>query len=216
MGKNIDYAFKSYVLREHEDLLIKYNQTNSFEYAISEFDTCGVVSPWLKHHCKNNTMRFSALNEYARDNGLLKELCECKKITKAHNSKVHRLRKRVQSILVNGASLFLTLTFNDDTLKSTNEKQRRRYVREFLSRYHCSYVGNVDYGKENHREHYHALIAVDRVDNKLWSYGSINFEKVRLRNRTDTRLSKYIAKLSNHAIKETTKRSALIYSRVNG
>ena len=56
----------------------------------------------------------------------------------------------------------------------------------------------------------------DSIDLSLWrSYGNINVQKVR-NNSIDLnkkRLSKYICKLSNHAIKETTKRSCLIYSR---
>ena len=59
----------------------------------------------------------------------------------------------------------------------------------------------------------------------LKGYGAYNSEYIpkfftlnpTLKNYTDAfttvPLAKYVAKLSNHAIKETTKRSALIYSR---
>ena len=78
------------------------------------------------------------------------------------------------------------------------------------------YVANIDYGSKNKREHYHALINCDKVDFKSWrKYGNINAKRVRNKDieSDKTKLSKYIAKLSNHAIKETTKRSCLIYSR---
>ena len=112
--------------------------------------------------------------------------------------------------------MFLTLTFNDETLRDTTDKERRVLVSRYLKSFGCSYVANVDYGKENHREHYHAVINTDRIDYSSWhKYGAIDGEKIRNRNiQSDkTRLAKYICKLSNHAIKETTKRSSLIYSR---
>lgn len=119
-------------------------------------------------------------------------------------------------MLVSGNCLFLTLTFNDETLKDTSADTRRQYVRKYLKQFNCKYVANIDFGKENHREHYHAVICADKIDLSSWRiHGNINVERVRNRNieRDNTRLSKYICKLSNHAIKETTKRSSLIYSR---
>jgi hypothetical protein len=78
------------------------------------------------------------------------------------------------------------------------------------------YVANIDYGAKNKREHYHALINCDKIDFSNWrKYGNINAERVKNKDieSDKIKLSKYIAKLSNHAIKETTKRSCLIYSR---
>ena len=119
-------------------------------------------------------------------------------------------------MLLNGSCIFLTLTFNDDTLRNTTEKQRRVAVSRYLKQYGCMYVANIDYGSKNKREHYHALINCDKVDFKSWrKYGNINAKRVRNKDieSDKNKLSKYIAKLSNHAIKETTKRSCLIYSR---
>ncbi len=209
----IDYEFKSKVLRENEDLLKSYVQSKKYDYVISEFNDYGVVSPSLDYHKRHNTLTYNQLREYCIANNLKKELKECIKIDHSRNARVYRLRKRVGNILKTGSALFLTLTFTDKTLNDTNEKQRRRYVREFLSRFNSLYVGNVDYGKLNHREHYHALIALDRLDTHLYKYGDLDVRRVRIRDGADSKISKYIAKLTNHAIKETTKRSALIYSR---
>lgn len=223
MSKHIDYAYKSYVLREHNDLLTKIIRTDKMEYAksltfnyVSEFgELVRVEHPSYIYHIKKGTLNYSQLMDYVISNGLLREYAECRKINKARNNKVYRLRNKIESIICNGDCLFLTLTFTDKVLETTTPQQRRRYVREFLSSYHCSYVGNVDYGKTNHREHYHVVIGTNNVNHKDWRYGAINFERVRVSEKTSCGcLSKYIAKLSNHAIKETTKRSALLYSRV--
>ena len=146
----------------------------------------------------------------------MNELKECEKINHAYYERIKRLKNRVASILLNGSCIFLTLTFNDDTLRNTTEKQRRVAVSRYLKQYGCMYVANIDYGSKNKREHYHALINCDKVDFKSWrKYGNINAKRVRNKDieSDKTKLSKYIAKLSNHAIKETTKRSCLIYSR---
>ena len=110
---------------------------------------------------------------------------------------------------------FLTLTFNDSILSSTSPETRRKYVRRFLKSFNCQYVGNIDFGKRNHREHFHALIGTGKIDYSLWNtrFGAINGLKVRNSTDDKARLSRYIAKLTNHAIKETTKRSVIIYSR---
>ena len=95
------------------------------------------------------------------------------------------------------------------------KETRRKYVSRCLKKYNTLYVANIDFGKKNGREHYHAVISIDKVDNKDWLYGDIDFKRVRNKNIEEDkkRLSKYIAKLSNHAIKETTKRCCLLYSR---
>ena len=73
------------------------------------------------------------------------------------------------------------------------------------------YVANIDFGKNTEREHYHALVLVDRI-NDTWDYGFTWFERVH-RSDSAATLAKYVSKLTNHAIKETTKRSCYIYSR---
>lgn len=211
----IDYAFKSYVLREHNDLLQKAKLSTRVDYAISELNINGEVLPILRRE-NNDLMSSIDLMNYCRDNGLLMPLKECYRINDASYKRTKRLKERIQSMLLNGCCLFLTLTFNDDTLSNTTEKQRRVFVVRYLKSFGCSYVANIDFGKENHREHYHAVINTDRIDYSYWhKYGAIDGEKIRNKDiRSDkTKLAKYICKLSNHAIKETTKRNSLIYSR---
>lgn len=209
-----NYAFKSKVLREHSDLLKRQNQASYVDYCKRILDEDGVLLYGLKNndidHISNDDLYVECCF-----NGLKDEFLECEKMNKAYYERLKRLKTRVRDILTSGPSLFLTLTFNDDALERTSPEFRRIAVQRYLKQYKAKYVGNIDFGKTNHREHYHALIGVDRVDNESWNkYGNIDFERVRIRSECDSlKLSKYINKLSNHAIKETTKRSALIYSR---
>lgn len=148
------------------------------------------------------------------------------RISHARYSRVSRLKKRIADIIVGHNALFLTLTFTDEKLANTIPSFRRKAVQRFLKQFNVAYVGNIDFGKKNHREHYHAVIRIDKIDYSLWKYGAIHGLKIRNSVKVDeetgelscediTKLARYVAKLTNHAIKETTKRSVIIYSRNN-
>lgn len=141
-------------------------------------------------------------------------LLESYRINNAYSHRVCRLRSKVYKILEN-PTLFVTFTFDDYCLSSTSFDTRRRYVRRFLSTYSDTglYVGNVDYGEQEGREHYHALINCRSLSCDNWTHGIINFERVRVSSDIKV-LSQYVAKLTNHAIKETTKRRGLIYPKI--
>lgn len=215
MKRRIDYAFKSKILNEHSELLVLQKRSSLYEYSLNKLYEEGIVLYAIRSK-KQGYMSNLDLMNYCVSNGLINELQECGKINHAEYERTNRLKERVESMLLNGACCFLTLTFNDDTLCSTTEKQRRVAVSRYLKQFGCKYVANIDFGANNKREHYHALINCEKVDFKLWrKYGNINAERVRNKDieSDKVKLSKYIAKLSNHAIKETTKRSCLIYSR---
>lgn len=218
----IDYEYKSYVLKEHVDLLKKQKRCKLYEYAIALKVNEGIISYALKTNNADYQPAF-CLEQYACENNLLKELNECEKINHAEFKRTKRLKKRVASMLNGGPCLFLTLTFTDNTLAETSQKQRRVAVCRFLKELNCRYVANIDFGVDETktmREHYHALVQYDYLSKDYMNewrdkYGNIDAEKVRLRNGDNAtdKMSKYIAKLSNHAIKEMARRSALIYSR---
>ena len=213
--REIDYAFKSYVLREHSDLIQKARKSTIVDYARNEFNDNGVVLPILRRD-NGDIMNVNELCIYCEENGLKREFLECFKINNASYKRTRRLKERIESMLLSGSCLFLTLTFNDTTLATTTAKERRVAVSRYLKQFNCKYVANIDFGSKNHREHYHAVINCEHVDYSSWNkYGNINGERIRNKDiRSDkTKLAKYICKLSNHAIKETTKRSSLIYSR---
>lgn len=141
---------------------------------------------------------------------------EAVRINQASYKRVKRLKSRISEMIATKRAIFLTLTFNDVTLTTTSVDTRRKAVCRFLKDQGVQYVANIDYGAQNGREHYHAVIVpkLQAVDGSSWRvHGAINFERVRVKASSTPRLSKYVDKLTNHAIKETTKRCTIIYSR---
>jgi len=144
----------------------------------------------------------------------IKWIREARKINIASYKRVQRLKDRITSYLNLGQCIFATLTFRDDVLQSTTEKQRRVMVSRFLKGCSDKYVANIDYGNDDrftHREHYHALVLTDYISD-VWDYGFTWFERIH-RTDSETAVAKYISKLCNHAIKDSTKRACYIYSR---
>ena len=134
-------------------------------------------------------------------------------INHASYKRVARLKERIREAVLSGSAYFITITFNNDTLSKTNEKTRRLYITRWLKTLSPFYVANIDYGKTKGREHYHAVITSDTRPPKTWPYGFIDILKVKTTDNDTTRISKYISKLTNHAIKHTTKSKRIIYSR---
>lgn len=208
----IDYAFKSHVLNNYPSLVLSQRKASYKSFCIANYEEDGVYNKCID----DNSPDLPTLHTFCKSNGLEKEFLECRKLNDAFYHRQKRLRARVETMLKNGNCIFITLTFNDDCLKNTNEKQRRTFVSRYLKTFNSMYIANIDFGKENNREHYHAIIQSDNIDLSEWrKHGNINVERIRNRDidKDCIRLSKYVAKLSNHAIKETTKRSTLIYSR---
>ena len=211
-AKKVDYAFKGYVLRNYSDLISQYKKAKLYDYAVNVYLGEGVVLKSLN----SNSLSLAELQNECIYNDLGSVFNEIAKIDNASCHRASRLRSRIESMLLNGDCLFLTLTFNDKTLNDTSADTRRQYVRKYLKQFNCPYVANIDYGADNGREHYHAVVNSSHIDLSKWRiYGNINVQRVRNKSidLDKTRLAKYISKLSNHAIKETTKRSCLIYSR---
>ena len=134
-------------------------------------------------------------------------------LNRASYQRTARLKERIREAVESGSAWFITITFNPETLSKTNEKTRRVYVSRWLKSLTPFYVANIDYGKEKGREHYHAVITSDQRPPKTWSYGFIDILKVKTTENDTKRISKYISKLTNHAIKHTTKSKRIIYSR---
>lgn len=134
-------------------------------------------------------------------------------LNRASYYRTARLKERIREAVESGSAWFITITFNPETLSKTNEKTRRVYVSRWLKSLTPFYVANIDYGKEKGREHYHAVITSDQRPSKSWSYGFVDILKVKTTETDTKRISKYISKLTNHAIKHTTKSKRIIYSR---
>lgn len=136
--------------------------------------------------------------------------------TKAEIKRKYRLKKAIKNIIKNhlNESYFITLTFSEETLNKTNKQKRLKLITKYLNNQTDKYILNCDYGKENGREHYHAVaIAKDKFINfSLYShlYGSINVKPMNLYKTQD--LESKINHLLNHALKDTTD-GKIIYSR---
>lgn len=205
-----DYKLKSKILAEYKNLDL-YNKCKkvvykSFYIKVSESELENSMET-LKMLEKTNPVEFK---EYRR-------------ISDAKFARVRRLKKRIFDMIYKNECLFLTLTFNDDALKNNTADSRRQAVRRFLNLFNVPYVANIDFGKKNGREHYHAVIQIGKIDYHLWTYGAINGLRIRndlkydedgvVSSESVEKISRYVAKLTNHAIKETTRRSVIMYSR---
>ena len=142
-------------------------------------------------------------------------ILESYRLNNSYNHRISRLRKKISDLIVSDNNIFfLTFTFKNEVLYNTSSESRRKYVRRWLKSNCDDFVGNIDFGEKNHREHYHAIVSCDRVDTKTWlKNGALNFEQVHLDSSIDEKLAKYINKFVHHAIKETTKRQHIIYKR---
>lgn len=170
----------------------------------------------------NRNINFSYMNsaaachEFIQERDALEQECpeeykEAVKVMKADFARSTRLKKRIEFIMSLGECTFLTLTFKDDVLNNTTDRIRRLHVVRYLKAQSSFYVANIDFGSKHGREHYHAII-LGRADLSLWHDGAINAKSI-IPSSDPLRLGHYINKLVNHAIKETTKRNHIIYSR---
>lgn len=206
-----DYKLKSKIIREYKNLDL-YNKCKKVLYRSfyvgnvtqQEFDNAGQT---LKSLEKSNPTEYK---EYS-------------KILNSKHKRVSRLRARIFDMIYKSDCLFLTFTFTDIAFARTCADFRRIAVRRYLNSFGVPYVANIDFGKDNGREHYHAVVQIGRVDYSKWKYGAINGIKIRndiiydddgvITSESVEKIALYVAKLTNHAIKETTRRSVIMYSR---
>lgn len=145
----------------------------------------------------------------------------CLKLYNSSRQKVGRLKRKITYWLGIAPCYFLTITFEDSAFDNSTLKSRRSYVTRFLKSADCLYCANIDYGDKNGREHYHAVICyksqiqgkplysdgkfflLDTFLHDLWKYGFLSVQPLDFAESTPKKVSKYIAKLSNHALKET-------------
>lgn len=204
-----NYELKAQAIEKGFDVLERKNSKTKWKYysaCINEVDNGEIISDTLKKEY-NQVLE---LEKILTNNELYKE---GHKINKASYERRNRLEKRISKWLNEYNCIFLTLTFTDKTLKATTIETRRRYVTRALKQMSDKYIANIDYGTKNEREHYHAIVVADKVNHKIWSdYGAINFERIK-QSSDSVKLAKYVVKLTNHAIKESTQQNRVIYSK---
>ncbi len=116
----------------------------------------------------------------------------------------HRIKERIEFMLTsNESAFFITFTFSDEYLPiSTEEYLTQQYVFDcLLANQVSSFVANTDYGKENGRFHWHAVVQSQHdIKHELWKYGSIHFQRIP-KTSLPLKLSRYLIKLQRHATK---------------
>lgn len=158
----------------------------------------------------DNSARDSFINAHG-----LKVYKACKSLSNSKYNQRKKIRQRFNLIVEKEKAVFLTLTFTDETLAKTSAETRSKYVKRYLKEQCARYVANLDYGSQKGREHYHALIMPRNgsIDLKAWKYGTIDCKRVRNTQKDTEKVARYVAKLSNHALKNTGKMPRVIFSR---
>lgn len=107
-----------------------------------------------------------------------------------------------------------TLTFTDTTLEKTSKETRRRYVTRYLKKYCIKYLGNIDFGKENGREHYHFIAMIkDNIPKNSWSYGCEDLRTINTTIKDIKKVRSYLLKLNNHSYKESTRNERVLMDK---
>lgn len=201
----IDYVYKSKILKNND--LINTEKLVSKTIFINK-DLCNFKTGEI-------IMTLKKAREINEKNYNNKDWLEARKINNCYYHRSLRLKNRITNYLKKGQCIFLTLTFTDKTLNNTSSETRKKYVKNYLKSCSDYYIANIDFGGKNDREHYHAIVVADKVNYSKWhKYGALKGQKINGR-ACEVKLSKYVSKLTNHAIKETTKRNVIIYSSVN-
>lgn len=179
-----------------------YNKTR--KHLIIDYED-GIVAGFYDTNCFEDMAR-----PYRKGYNLI----DCAlRLNESRYRRAKKVRDKITDLVLNNGAVFVTLTFNDDTLSKTTQETRRRLVQRYLKRNCLKYVANVDFGALNGREHYHALVSNDIVFDSWYKYGAIDVERVRPTDDSPKRISKYITKLTNHALKVEGLQPRLIYSR---
>ena len=114
-----------------------------------------------------------------------------------------RTKKYLQKMFRNKNDLFfVTLTFDDAALLLKPEV-RRKYVLRWCKENCFDYYGNIDYGIQKQREHYHVLCDL-RQPYDMWNYGFMYAKPVNKGGQDLKRINTYLHKFVNHANKLTT------------
>lgn len=141
---------------------------------------------------------------------------DSEKIRRARKEQRAKIEKHIRYLFGRGDFdiYFGTFTFNDEAL-SLKTDTLKQSVRRLLTK--CDdYILNIDYGAENERPHYHAVIALRHgtygtglnahghltIDIfNSYAYGFTSFEICSRKDTDAKKLSRYIDKLTMHSVK---------------
>ena len=102
----------------------------------------------------------------------------------------------------------------DSRYVPTKNQTRRRYVARFLTKHCENYMANIDYGKENGREHYHFIALIENnIEKGAWNYGYDSYTKIKIDSKELKKVKNYLLKLNNHSYKSSTKINRIIMNK---
>lgn len=205
-----------YTDNELKQYALQHNLDRIYSKARSTYNLANSLGAFPEHltaeQCQERYLNFLTFQQ----SPTLQKVCE--NLNHSKYARTSRMKKKIETMLTLGECSFVTLTFAPVILENTTEETRRQYVRKYLKEQSPCYLANIDYGKKNEREHYHAVV-FGRVDLLPWrkKCGRINAKPVRYfeerqDNDSPVKLAKYITKLTNHAFKETAEQQRIIYS----
>lgn len=136
---------------------------------------------------------------------------EFDRILNARYHKVSRIRKHfIDMIFFNDYLYFLTFTFDNNYIDKC-ERTKRDLIKKCLLEFDSDYnvILNKDFGKKNEREHFHAIFGTNKNDNLLLYLKEhypcrFKVQRINFTSSCSKKLSKYINKLSNHCVKDST------------
>lgn len=172
-----------------EELLMKLKDYNSERYFFN-----------------NNDMNFEINKDYER-------------ILKARYNKISRIKQHFIWLYHNRKNLyFITFTFDEQYIKKC-DRTRKDLIKNSLTSFDENglIILNIDYGKQNERLHYHCVFGTDS-DLNLKNFLDLFYpcftytEAIRQDCNSIKKISKYINKLSNHAVKDSTKNSRIFFN----
>lgn len=146
----------------------------------------------------------SSLQQYIKFYGY-SNYSRCIKDINNRVSKEKRILNIIKRVISSSEHVyFATFTLNNDFV-SEDYKLIVRKLTRILRIYCTDFICNADFGKSNNRLHFHGVISTDLVDVLKESYylGFSDFQFLKF-DSSDVALTKYLYKLRNHAIKDTT------------
>ena len=190
---------------------------------VDEIDICEVIGQdSAKQIAIENTAKYIDCSS--------EELKAFQQMQHAKKVKAKKMEQDIIKALSKGYGyMFATLTFEDKYIDEREPRTRRKYIKKYLEQFD-GYIANIDYGKDNGREHYHALIFIkseilDHFETEIhkdkkkqfrhfikqnqlpvWKYGYYSLEKEyenlqKDEDKSPRKLSNYIAKINNHSLK---------------
>lgn len=170
--------------------------------------------------CLKDLINYNKYRLYCFRNGIeYKKNEEYERILSARYMKVSRIKKRIIYLFTRYKyNYFCTFTFDDINIKKS-DRTKRDMIKHALLDFdeNIKIILNIDFGKKTEREHYHAIVSTNCMCNldTFLHFRYNNFcsaEKIIINGLSIKKVSKYINKLSNHATKESTRRSRLYYN----